>query len=367
VIDEVLAGGTAAACGRLAAGDRLVSVCEELMRNGSVEQAVEAITRRRSVVPLRFERVCGGDDDGCAIELEESAEEAAAERIVSVVDAGAAVTIGARRSQEDTHVLTSFELPDNGTPRRYVLAAAFDGHRGAKASAYAAMALPSAVMEALRLREVSPLSVAWRDVCKQYRQTDSQDGSTATALLIRDDGRYELLNCGDSRSVIAVRRPDGLAIERATLDHSAASSTEIDRIHASGGSVECFPGGDWRVAVDSPVGVWRVGVARSLGGSEWQAGCISNVADVATSRIEALQPDDVAYAVIATDGVWGTLGPLESCPCSAAASKHVISIVDSARSRGLGAGDAAQEVLTCAKREGETDNATCLIIYLGVT
>ena len=50
---------------------------------------------------------------------------------------------------------------------------------------------------------------------------------------------------------------------------------------------------------------------------------------------------------------------------SSASSEHVAWLVDQMRSRGVRAGEAAQEVLACAKREGGTDNATCLILYLG--
>ena len=97
-----------------------------------------------------------------------------------MVDAGAALTQGGRPSQEDSTVLTSFDVraaTPGAPPRRFHLAAAFDGHRGPAASTHAAAALPGAVRAALERGEPSPLAVGWREVVASYAARGEQDGS----------------------------------------------------------------------------------------------------------------------------------------------------------------------------------------------
>ncbi len=142
---------------------------------------------------LRFERACGAD--GC--ELPELADidtdadadadaDAGADAPVMVVDAGAAIALGKRAAQEDHYVLTSFDtttsapsanISENSpmnSPRRHVLAAVFDGHRGARAAAHAAATLPRQVEAALARAEPSALAAAWRCVAAEYAELGTQ-------------------------------------------------------------------------------------------------------------------------------------------------------------------------------------------------
>lgn len=132
--------------------------------------------------------------------------------------------------------------------------------------------MPGAVRDALRRGEPSPLAVAWRATCESYRRGGEEDGSTATAALIADDGRCQLLNCGDSRGLLAACEPASgdVVVDFATKDHSASDDTEQDRIRRGGGTVQCSRG-VWRVKVESPQGTWRVAVPRALGGSQVHA------------------------------------------------------------------------------------------------
>ena len=61
--------------------------------------------------------------------------------------------------------------------------------------------------------------------------------------------------------------------------------------------------------------------------------------------------------VVATDGVWG---PFEGAAAGggSAGSEHVAWLVEEMRSRGVRAGDAAQEILACARR-GRVNRALC--------
>jgi serine/threonine protein phosphatase PrpC len=112
------------------------------------------------------------------------------------------------------------------------------------------------------------------------------------------------------------------------------------------------------VAVDAPsVGhgaVFRVAVARALGGSEWLAGRISNAADVTTLRL----PSDASAVVVATDGLWGVLDGIGG-------SEEAARRVEEARRAGCSAGEAAQQLGALAKRMGSDDNCAVLVLYLG--
>lgn len=268
-------------------GDKLVRIEETPVRRSSYEDVSALISSSsrggRRPIRLLFERECSAEDECPLPPLPETldamldapasftdsptrASRAAPSGLrPAVVDAGVASAIGARAAQEDTTVLTSFSAIPQGesSATRFTLACVFDGHRGGGASAHAAAAIGPAVQEAIARGEVSPLAVAWRSVCESYRQSGAEDGTTASALLASDDGRCQILNCGDSRTILAAQPEDGrLAVEFATKDHSPADTSEQDRITQAGGRVACASGGVWRVGVESAVGTWQVAVAR---------------------------------------------------------------------------------------------------------
>lgn len=248
---------------------------------------------------------------------------------------------------EDTYVLTSFNVAASGGPRSFVLGAVFDGHRGDAASKHAAEVFAPVVSAAIAQAEPSPLAVGWRNVVETYLQSGNQDGSTASAILISDDGVAELLNCGDSRVVVGSKSGKVLY---ATRDHSAGSSSEMERIRQAGGSIECV-GDNYRVAVDSPTldGVVLVAVARALGGSEWIEGRISNAADISTLHL----PPDTATITVATDGVWGVIDD----------SAEVVQFVQALRESGLSAGMVAQRLVQLARERGSRDNCAAIVLY----
>jgi len=219
------------------------------------------------------------------------------------------------------------------------------------------------VRAALKRGEPSPLAAAWRDVCESYARTHEQDGSTATAVLIADDGRCEVLNVGDSRSVLARGGGGGgggdPSVVLATRDHSPGDVLESDRIRAFGGEVACSTGGAWRVKVISTEGLFQVAVARSLGGSEWRGAGISNAADLSTLSLEELHG---GFIVLASDGIWG---PLDSTGATAAErSEGVARRVCASRARGESASRIAQELVQAAAAAGGTDNACSIVILL---
>jgi len=442
-IDEVLQGYAAAASGALAEGDVLVSVAEQPVRRASLVEVTALLSKggKQRPLSLGFERACA--DEGCelppATDDDDDDEAAAGGAATSaarleVVDAGAALTQGGRPSQEDATVLTTFDVraaTAGAPPRKYHLAAAFDGHRGPAASTHAAAALPGAVRAALERGEPSPLAVGWREIVASYAARGVQDGCCASAALVCDDGTCHLLNCGDSRTALAAARADGTGarVALATRDHAAADEQERRRWasmvtaapmlvaahaatqrtrgpHAGAGlpsgpegrtCAACMPerererlrrgtlvparsrrprclwpsrlaaeersfgcvGGTWRVEVDSPEGLWQVAVARALGGTEWRAAGISDAADVQTLT---LGPEH-QLLVVASDGVWGVDD--EAGPSYAERSEGSVYLAVAARAAGRSAGEAAHEVVARARKYGSTDNAGCVVVYLG--
>ena len=450
-IDEVLPDYAAAASGALAEGDVLVSVAEQPVRRASLVEVTALLSKggKQRPISLGFERAC--PDEGCELppatdddddDDDNDDDEAAAGGAVAsaarleVVDAGAALTQGGRPSQEDATVLTSFDVraaTAGAPPRKYHLAAAFDGHRGPAASTHAAAALPGAVRAALERGEPSPLAVGWREIVASYAARGVQDGCCASAALVCDDGTCHLLNCGDSRTALAAARADGTGarVALATRDHAAADELERrrwasivttapmlaaahaatdrsrgphagsglpsgpegrayaacmpererereaaaaralvparirrpgclwpSRLAAEGRSFGCV-GGTWRVEVDSPEGLWQVAVARALGGTEWRAAGISDAADVQTLT---LGPEH-QLLVVASDGVWGVDD--EAGPSYAERSEGSVYLAAASRAAGRSAGEAAHEVVARARKYGSTDNAGCVVVYLG--
>ena len=188
-----------------------------------------------------------------------------------------------------------------------------------------------------------------------------------TAALVADDGRLELLNCGDSRTVLIADGDGGaegaegaVVVELATRDHSAADPLEGERIASVGGAVECTQGSEPRVQVESPDGTWRVAVARALGGSEWRAGGVSDSAESATLRLAPRH----RCLLLATDGV---TGPLEdpSQGSSEGRSEPIARRAAAAAAAGMRAGEIANGLVACAAAAGGTDNASCVVLLLG--
>jgi serine/threonine protein phosphatase PrpC len=398
VVDGILPGASAAACDQIRAGDRLVAVDGKAVRDAPFEDVMALLSaRRRSAVALDFERRCDADECDVSGTVLDGAD-APADMTVSgeaaaggngrmwVLDAGVSEDLGARRVQEDTHVLTSFTTsPAVGPPSRCVLAAVFDGHRGGAASAHAAEHLPGAVRSALARGEPSPLAAAWRAVCDSYAARMLQDGCTATAALLTDDGRCEIVNVGDSRTVVVAEdgrgdgqepsdrasdccAPDSIvpSVAFATRDHSPDDLRESERIAAGGGTLACGVGGSMRVTVESPEGNWQVAVARALGGTEWRSGGIINTADVQTIQLEPRH----RYILLASDGIWGALDSASTeagWTNSLARSERVAFAASAAFRAGGSAGSVAEGLTRLAASEGGTDNACCIALRLGMT
>ena len=67
--------------------------------------------------------------------------------------------------------------------------------------------------------------------------------------------------------------------------------------------------------------------------------------------------------VVASDGVWGVDD--EAGPSYAERSEGSVYLAVAARAAGRSAGEAAHEVVARARKYGSTDNAGCVVVYLG--
>lgn len=200
-IDEILPGGHAAGSA-LRVGDRLVIVGERSLRGATYEESIAALAAGGRELELLFERSCAGVE-GCELPEEIGSPGASAApagaaasagatsprgAALVVSDSGVFASRGGRTHMEDTSVLTSFSARTPAGLRSFVLAAVFDGHRGGDASAHLRSSLSRATSDALAAGEPSPLAVGWRRVVESYLGTGRQDGSTASAVLVGDDG-----------------------------------------------------------------------------------------------------------------------------------------------------------------------------------
>ncbi|EOD37656.1 hypothetical protein EMIHUDRAFT_225232 [Emiliania huxleyi CCMP1516] len=162
-VEELLDEGAAAASGRVRAGDRLVSIDGETVRDASLDEVMGMLRRspRRAGFELGFERSCSQEQCDISTELDpdgaggggsgEGESVVAPPRAgVGVIDAGSADWLGKRATQEDTHAA-----------------------------------------RAARRREPSPLAAAWRAVAQSYGEGGEQDGACASMALVRQDGLCE--------------------------------------------------------------------------------------------------------------------------------------------------------------------------------
>ena len=127
------------------------------------------------------------------------------------------------------------------------------------------------------------------------RVLPAEGGSTATVARIRGD-ELCVAWVGDSRCVLATRTArGGVAASPLTVDHNAASSAaERDRVEAAGGHVA-------GVYVGASGAEGLLQVTRSLGDRAHHAGGVL----LATPEVHrAPLPDDAAFLIVASDGLW---------------------------------------------------------------
>ena len=230
---------------------------------------------------------------------------------------GLASMQGWRVEMEDAHcAYTDLE----GAFKNWSFFAVFDGHAGAKVSAYCADKLirfittsndfseakcvdnHDGVVEQIRTRLRSGflrIDEEMRSI-PEIASGEDKSGSTAVCALISPDHIY-LANCGDSRAIV-VR--DG-CVAHSTLDHKPHNPTERERIVNAGGSV----------MIQRVNG--SLAVSRALGDYDYKnvvgkGPCEQLVSPEPEISIQARTPGD-EFIVLACDGVWDVMSNEDLC------------------------------------------------------
>lgn len=223
---------------------------------------------------------------------------------------------GWRIEMEDAHCAVTGL---SGNLSKWSFFAVFDGHAGARISAYCAEQLLNAIVETEDFRKLDPetappLEDVKRGIIDGFLSLDAKmrripeveigedkSGSTAVCVLISPSHIY-FANCGDSRGILI--RGDHVAL--ATKDHKPINPEEKARIQNAGGSV----------MIQRVNG--SLAVSRSLGDFDYK-----NVEGrLPTEQLVSPEPEifvidrDFAadqYAVLACDGIWDVMTNEDLC------------------------------------------------------
>ena len=159
-------------------------------------------------------------------------------RCRGVVDAGVAEWWGDAEQQD-----TRAHVVHRGGARRRpptpprLRARVLDGHR-ARLLRLRGLRAAAAVKHAIQTGEPSPLAAARRTVADDYAASGEQDGACASACLLRSDGRLEVINCGDCRTVLGADMVDGAGHGEAEATGGDATGREHE---PAGGRRACDP------------------------------------------------------------------------------------------------------------------------------
>lgn len=161
-------------------------------------------------------------------------------------------------------------------------------------------------------------------------------GSTATTILIRGNTLW-CANIGDSTGILVKRgsltRVEAasrrfakqsmlvLKSEKMTVDHKPSDPEETERIVANGGCVGANRG---RQGGEGPIRVWKYDASLPDGQASYPGLAMSrSFGDIAahecgvistpTIRRLVLQPEDDAFIVLASDGVWDVMSEKKVC------------------------------------------------------
>lgn len=244
---------------------------------------------------------------------------------------------GYRTSMEDTHIM---HAPLNGEMAFFGI---FDGHGGARCSAYLAEKMP-ARLSALK-EPISPkkLELLCQEVDQEFTKLDGSDGgSAATFCLLSKNKKLLVVNVGDSRTLHCRQG----TLRFATEDHKPTLPMEEKRIREAGGSV-------MNGRVDGDLALSRAfgdGMYKTHVMSSYETQKVIAIPDVTELTWE---PGDII--IVACDGVFE--GGFTNEEVSAFVHKEMK----------LNSGDlAVTAVRLCdeAIRKGSKDNVSCIILQM---
>jgi len=292
------------------------------------------------------------------------------EREIHIVDFGAWSSKGRRNSQEDAFVV--HEIHDT-KENSVLVAGVMDGHGGDAASSLVSSEIPGLLSTELIVnrRNVSEaLEAAWETVCLEYRQQctnpeiciadyDAREGKlmantggkdliagTTTSVMALDEntGKLTVLNCGDSRTVIATSKGK---VRFVTRDHDPQSEEDRLREGIEAGYDYSLPKcrvNRWSLSV----GAYEYNLARSLEGPFATSKGIVSDPDIITLPVEAGET-----LLSASDGLWEVMDTDEAALD-----------LQKFREKGMSASDAAQALCSMALKKGTSDNVSVVVVFL---
>lgn len=215
----------------------------------------------------------------------------------------------------------------------------FDGHGGAAASNFSAIQLiwELHLCQNLLTDPGEALKTAILKVdekfCEKAKRENCKSGSTAIVVLIQGDN-LTVAWVGDSQAVLC---KDGQAIQ-VMEPHKPEDEEEKCRIEALGGLVLYCNG--WRVN-------GSLSVSRAIGDIEHKPYITAEAA-----YEEYSMDGDEEFLIIACDGLWDVVDPLEGVECVQECVRN-------------GTRDkAAEQLVDLAKEKNSLDNITVMVVYL---
>jgi serine/threonine protein phosphatase PrpC len=328
-VSEVALRSQAARNGRILAGDKLLAVGSVPIQNAA--QGIDLINSTPSpIVSLTFEKAHPSSGGSSTVPLRQLPPPSQKYRS-RIQHLGSCSESGQRKFNEDGVVTRTLGCSGEKT---LLCGAVFDGHGGGAASIFCQQEFPRLLDQNLKLhREVATeelLRLTWSELCDNFLESGSKhaadydtqfgkikgwmtasglaSGTTATVGLL-NQGKFHLLNCGNSRAVVYDEEGNVLA---STRDHRASEAFEAERLELGG-----FPpavrgvDGNMRVRVkveqengghggESASANYLYGASRSLeAGREARDAGIVHSAD-----LQSVEAPPGSFCLLATDGFW---------------------------------------------------------------
>jgi len=286
-------------------------------------------------------------------------------------DFGSYMTQGLRDGMEDELKLYYDET------HQHLYCGVFDGHGGSAAAQWLSRELHNVLNSHLQKDNSKPLTAslsdAFEDADKQllaYLETQGTDilqnaGSTGTVALVRTD-RVVLANVGDSQGFLLRKgQPFALATPHRVYGQGDFVKTEIERVRSTGGWIHdgrvcnilavsrAF--GDWEFKGVGLSGLLQAGVERGYWPPEFAQGQSfkSDPVIVTPDASDTRLTEDDELLVVATDGMWDVLPPLEALRWARKEFK--------ARRN---AQEVAESLVALALKRYTTDNVACIVVDL---
>lgn len=365
-IKAILPGSQADQIGIFEVGDQLKGIGELPFYVGGFEKAVEMLQdqpRNAKNVKLHFDRISVRSNE--AIPMVPNKE-----REIHINDFGAWSSKGRRNSQEDAFVV--HEIHDT-KENSVMIAGVMDGHGGGAASALVSTEIPNLLSNELVVNRRSvpeAMETAWETVCLEYRQqcTDPEEcmadydaregklmantggkdliaGTTASVMALDEKtGKLTILNCGDSRSVVATSQGK---VRFVTQDHTPQSEENRLQQGVDAGLDYSLPKcrvNRWSLSV----GAYEYNLARSLEGPFATSKGIVSDPDINTLSVESGE-----ILLSASDGLWEVMD-----------TDEVVRDLHNMRAKHMSASDSAQALCSMALKKGSSDNVSVVVVFL---